>query len=211
MADMNEIDRKIAEAKAKQAKQGKTTQVNDQVESTRKRRPRLTAEERAERDAAKDAEKAERKKEREAKRAAKLAEREANKKPAHMVKIQKVLDALPELSGPAEERFAEATASLSLTDLENLSAHLSGHVRVERTKQALSRTVEEGQTVRIVGGPAKFIGKVGTVNRAQRIRCYVQVPGHDKEVYLFISDTEDVTEGTLVTETEDVQDAAAEA
>jgi hypothetical protein len=30
--------------------------------------------------------------------------------------------------------------------------------------------------------------------KAQRIRCYVNVPGLDKDVYLFISDVERVTE-----------------
>jgi hypothetical protein len=210
-ANMSEIDKQINAAKAKQARQGKSTMVTEGDAKPKATRKRLTPEEREARDKAKAEERAQKKAEREAKRAAKKAEREANKQPAHMKKIQKIMDALPELPDEAEIFFNQVVANLNVDAADALVKHLDVFVRTERTKQALNRNVEAGQTVRIVSGPAKFIGCVGTVVKAQRIRCYVNVPGHDKDVYLFISDTEDCVNGELVQGSEEPTEAAAEA
>jgi hypothetical protein len=45
-----------------------------------------------------------------------------------------------------------------------------------------------GQLVTIMSGNAKFVGQHATVAKVQRIRCYVDVPGVEKSVYLFTSD-----------------------
>jgi flagellar biosynthesis GTPase FlhF len=200
MTDISEIDKQINEARA-----AKDEMQNDgtQVDSQPRRRPRLTKEEREERDRLLAEQKAEKKAQREEARLARKAKQAANKLPPHMKKIQKIFDALPELSERTKEQFELLESSFSLSEIEALIPHLECHVRMERTTLALSRTVEEGQTVRIISGPTKFIGKVGTIVKSQRIRCYVKVPGHSKDVYLFISDTQDCAEGTLVEETPD--------
>jgi hypothetical protein len=38
------------------------------------------------------------------------------------------------------------------------------------------------------------VGQTGTVSKAQRIRCYVEIPGVNKPVYLFTSDVETISE-----------------
>jgi hypothetical protein len=53
-----------------------------------------------------------------------------------------------------------------------------------------SNKVEAGNTVTIISGDARYVGKTGTVSKAQRIRCYVEIPGVSKPVYLFTSDVE---------------------
>jgi hypothetical protein len=50
-----------------------------------------------------------------------------------------------------------------------------------------------GQFVTVTGGDARFIGMTGTLEKVQRIRCYVRIEGQEKPHYCFTSDVE-VTE-----------------
>ena len=72
----------------------------------------------------------------------------------------------------------------------DLALHLQHFNRVKATERALGQRVVQGTSVRIVAGDPRFIGLSGTVVKAQRIRCYVEVPGIKKPVYLFTSDVE---------------------
>ncbi len=157
------------------------------TESKPKRR-RLTPEERETRDALREKEKAERKAAREAASAAKKAEREANRKPPHMSKVEKAAAKLPIMSPEAQEAFDTLTAGLESSDMFTLTENLRHHVRVQQTTQALNTNLTVGQVVTIVGGNRRFIGQTATVAKVQRIRCYVDVQGYDKPVYLFLSD-----------------------
>jgi hypothetical protein len=71
-----------------------------------------------------------------------------------------------------------------------LALHIQHFNRVKATERALDQRVVQGTPVRIIGGDPKFMGMTGTVTKAQRIRCYVTVPGAKREVYLFTSDVE---------------------
>jgi DNA polymerase II small subunit/DNA polymerase delta subunit B len=211
--DTSKIDDAINNAKRRvKARTGEDSTVDtDSKVSPKPKRKRLSPEDREARDKARAEEKAQKKADREAARAAKKAEKEANRKPAHMAKVEKALAALPALSETASATLADITGSLELSDLENLAAHIQGTVRLERTKQALDRTLAVGQAVTIVGGDNRFIGKTATVVRAQRIRCYVEVPGFDKEVYLFTSDVQPVEGGQEVEDSADESQEAATA
>lgn len=132
---------------------------------------------------------------REARKAAKASEK-ANGKPAHMKKIEKAASKLPELNEQMQILFSEATSNFSGAQISALALHLQHFNRVKATERALNQKLEIGMSVRIVGGDPKFIGLTGTVDRAQRIRCYVAVPGIKKPVYLFTSDVE-VEEQTM--------------
>lgn len=154
------------------------------------KRPRLTDEEKAARTAAKDAERATKKAEREAARAAKKAARESERRTPHMSKVEKAAAKLPTLSAEAQETFNGITANFSAAQVSAIAAHLGHFNRVKATERALSQTVGTGDTVRIVSGDPRFIGQTGTVAKAQRIRCYVEVAGAKKPVYLFTSDVE---------------------
>jgi hypothetical protein len=174
--DMNKIDANIRDAQGASAGPG----------SKRGRKPRLTDEQ-------KEQARLERE-ERKEERARLKAERDANRKPAHLAKVEKALSKLPDLSETAQATFLVLTdGNLSLPELDALAAHVEGYVRMERTKQALQRTMSVGQTVKIVGGDPKYVGQTGTVEKVQRIRCYVQVPGQEKSVYLYTSDVETIS------------------
>jgi hypothetical protein len=167
------IDEAINQAKAKKAQTP--------------RKPALSAEER-------DAAKAQKLAEREAKKAARelaKANRPERKK-AHLSKVEKAQAALPSLSEDATRLFNQVTSEISSADCTALAQHLIHFVRVQRTLAATANTSElsPGQQVRITGGDPRFIGLTGTVNKSQRIRCYVDVPGRNKPVYLFTSDCE---------------------
>ena len=125
--------------------------------------------------------------EREARRAAKTA---APKGPVHMKKIAKAASKLPSITDAAQRLFDEITTNLSAEQVTSLALHLQHFNRAKATERALDQRVEAGSNVRIVGGDPRFIGKLGTVDRAQRIRCYVNVPGYKRPVYLFTSDVE---------------------
>ncbi|MCR4330920.1 MAG: hypothetical protein NUV49_03525 [Patescibacteria group bacterium] len=179
-----EIDAIINTAKARiAAKNGGTAPGESKA-----KRARLSTEDRAERDAKREASKAERLAARDAKRAAKQATLEANRKPAHMAKVDKAAEKLPTLTEAAQAAFDSATADLTPAEVFAVAEHFKHFVRVSRTSTALDTKLNPGDQVLIKSGNARFIGVQGTVIRSQRIRCYVEVPGYDKQVYLFTSD-----------------------
>lgn len=182
------IDAAINAAKAKKQKKDKPATTEASTEKSA--RPRLTAEQKAERDAKREADKAQRKADRDAKRAAKQAERAAARKPAHMSKVEKAAAKLPALSTEAQAFFNDVSVNLAGSDLAALALHIQHFNRVHATERALAQKVEAGSKVKIVGGDPRFIGMEGTVTKAQRIRCYVEVAAAKKPVYLFTSDVE---------------------
>lgn len=182
----DKIDAAINAAKKRVAAKGGNTKTT----GDKPKRKRLTAEEREARDKARAEAKAQREAEREAARAAKIAEREANRKPAHMAKVEKAAEKLPPLTDNAQEFLTNATEGLTPAEVFTLAEHFKHFVRVQRTQAALEMELGVGDTVRIKSGHPRFVGETGTVMKAQRIRCYVEVPGYDKQVYLFTSDVE---------------------
>jgi len=133
---------------------------------------------------------------REARKVAKEAERQKKKEtkvaqrtgPAHMSKVDKAAERLPTLTSEAKALLDDCTSQLHPDQLAALALHIQHINRVNATQRALSAKVEAGTAVRIVGGDPKFIGRTGVVFKAQRIRCYVTVPGVNRPVYLFTSD-----------------------
>lgn len=206
------IDAAIAAAKARKAAKNNPTEestATDAVESTtpgekpaRKARivgpkpekepkkPRQTDEEKAAKKATRDAERESKKETRQQLRAEKLAVKAADKKPAHMEKVLKAASRLPSLTETASRFLNEVTVNLSAADLTALALHIQHFNRVKATHRALSQRVGVGDSVRIVSGDTRYVGQAGVVSKAQRIRCYVEVPGAKKPVYLFTSDVE---------------------
>jgi hypothetical protein len=181
-----DIDTAIAAAKARVSKNS----GSDASTTDKPKRKRLTDEERAQRTADYEKAKADRKAAREAKRAAKLAEYEANRKPAHMAKVNKAAEKLPTLTADAEASFNTVTGELSPADIFVLSEHLTHYVRAQRTQAALDMNLNVGDKVRVLSGNPRAVGQVGFITKAQRIRCFVQLEGSDKDIYLFSSDVE---------------------
>lgn len=174
--DINEVDRAIDQARSSSSKGSSRT--------------RLTPEERAARDKERELERTQRKAERDRQRAEKKNAKEQTRQPAHMSKVNKAASRLPELSDTAQEVFTDVTTNLSRDQVAALAAHLVHFNRAQATERALSQKIAAGDTVRITGGEPRFIGMVGTVSKAQRIRCYVEVEGVKRPVYLFTSDVQ---------------------
>jgi flagellar biosynthesis GTPase FlhF len=197
--DVTAIDKAIVAAKQRKAtREGNGSPTAEaapkaakapKAESTPKR-PRLTDEEKAARETTRQEERAAKKAARETARAEKRAARDANRQPAHMRKVMKAAERLGSLGQAAQLLFNEATANLTAAELATLALHIQHHNRVQSTSRALTQTLDNGTQVRINGGDPRFIGKTGTISKAQRIRCYVTVPGFKKDVYLFTSDVE---------------------
>ena len=191
--NMSEIDKAIAAAIARKAAKetmalaegisGVNQRGNGIVEPKRK----IVDEDRAARIAAYEQERAVKKAAREAARAEKLAKQANERSPAHMNKVIKAAEKLGVLGGSTKAFFDEATTNLSTNQIALLALHLQHFNRIKSTERALtsSAIVKEGQEVMINGGDR---GKVGIVERVQRIRCYVAVDGFDKPAYCFISD-----------------------
>lgn len=191
---LSAIDKALAAAKArKAAKDGTPIDAGDKPAKTKVQKIKAdgvdkTAEKLA-KEAARKARQAQRATEREARRAAKAAERAQAKTP-HMKKIEKAAAALPDMSDAMKLVFAEATTNFGAAQINALSLHLQHFNRVKATERALNQKLEAGMSVRIIGGPTKHVGKMATVSKAQRIRCFVEIPGVSKPVYLFTSDVE---------------------
>lgn len=116
------------------------------------------------------------------------------KRNAHMKKVERAAAKLPMVTPEAAKLVSDCIASFPPAMVLAIAAHLQHNVRAASTIKAASAKLNEGDTVRIISGDAKHIGKLGTVVRAQRIRCYVSVPGAKRDVYLFTSDVEQVAE-----------------
>jgi len=110
-----------------------------------------------------------------------------------MKKVTKAAEKLGTLNDAAQLIFSDATSNLAASQVAILALHLQHFNRVKATERALNQKIEAGQTVQIVGGDPRFIGKTGTVTKAQRIRCYVTVEGSSKPIYLFTSDVQPAT------------------
>lgn len=189
---LSAIDKALAAAHARKAmKEGLSTDAS--TGEAKAPKAKVDADSKARDRMAKDAERTRKAAERDAARAAKRAAKaaaKANAKPAHMKKIERAASKLPALNNQMELLFNEATTNFSAQQITALALHLQHFNRVKATERALGQKIEAGQTVRIIGGDPKFIGQTGTITKAQRIRCYVEVPGAKKAVYLFTSDVE---------------------
>jgi hypothetical protein len=167
---------------------GKPPRKEEATEQSTKK-SKIDAAAKAAREEEREAARAQRKVEREARKAAKETTA-ASKKPAHMKKVERAAAKLPALNSEMQATFDEVTTNFSAAQLTALALHLQHFNRVKATQRALNQTVEVGCKVRIIGGEPKFIGKEGIVSTARRIRCFVDVPGVNKPVYLFTSDVE---------------------
>lgn len=132
--------------------------------------------------------KAKRDAEREARRAEKAAAAEGKK--SHMKKVERAASKLPALSSEAQIKLNELRLELGNVELTALSAHILHHVRATATVAAAGKRPEVGATVKIIGGDPKFFGMQGTVVDSRPLRCFVEVDGVKKPVYLFNSEVE---------------------
>lgn len=172
------------------------------------RRPRLSDEERAEREAkaakeredkklAREAKKEETKAKREAEKAAKAAARDAKKaakadapaKIPHLAKVQKEAEKLPELDDTMQV-IVDEVSEMSAPEMSAVIAHLAHQLRVKQTIASNDITYEVGDTVKITSGNADVLGLIGVVSQVQRIRAFVTVPGLEKPIYTFTADLE---------------------
>ncbi len=181
------IDAAINNAKAKA---GQNKPASTENSGDKPKREKLTEDQRKARDEQRASERAVKKTERDTARASKKAEKEAARKPAHMSKVDKAAERLPALDSKVAEFFNELTVGFTASQLGALSSHLNHFNRVAATQRALNQKVASGDKVKITGGDPRYIGKEGIVSKAQRIRCYVEVEGAKKPVYLFTSDVE---------------------
>lgn len=200
---LSAIDKALAAAKARKAMKDSQNAPQDAAEKNTTKVVTdnvVKAAKNAERDATRESARAQRTKEREARRAAKATDL-ANKKPAHMKKIASAAAKLPTLSQSAQILFSDITSNLPNDQVIAVALHLQHFNRTKATERALGQRVTAGQQVRITAGDPRYVGKTGTIARAQRIRCYVTIPGIKREVYLFTSDVE-IVESAAKTGTE---------
>jgi len=200
---LSAIDKALAAAKARKAMKDSQDAPQDAAEKNATKVVTdnvVKAAKNAERDATRESARAQRTKEREARRVAKATDL-ANKKPAHMKKIASAAAKLPTLSQSAQILFSDITSNLPNDQVIAVALHLQHFNRTKATERALGQRVTAGQQVRITAGDPRYVGKTGTIARAQRIRCYVTIPGIKREVYLFTSDVE-IVESAAKTGTE---------
>lgn len=200
---MSKIDAAIAAAKARKAARGepeglvvmaKPAKVPKEPKTPKEpKEPKKVKPPKEEREA-KVAElerlRAERKAAKEVERQVLAEAKAAAKKPAHVAKLDRAAAKLPKMSATAEEIFGDVTVNLSREQIDALAQHLMHWNRVKATVAASTAKIEVGQEVRIVSGDKRYLGFTGTVAKAQRIRCYVDIPELEKTVYLFTSDVE---------------------
>jgi hypothetical protein len=196
---LSAIDKALAAAKARKAmKTGDDSETQPSAPSAQMKQKaektlKPTSEEKTAVRSAKDADRENRRlqraKERDERRATRLAEK-GNKGPAHMKKVANAAAKLPILVDQATFAVNEITTNFSRDQIAAIALHLQHFNRVKATERALGQQVSLGQEVRIIGGDPRFIGKVGTTSLVRRIRCFVDIPGVKKPVYLFTSDVE---------------------
>jgi hypothetical protein len=188
---MDAIDAAIAKARARaaarsQQEEADIVEASAGTKTTKEAREELRAAKKAER----DREREEKRRQREETRTS------AGPKMVHMKKVEKAAGRLPTLLDGAQALFDNITASLGADQRAALALHIQHFNRVQSTIQAsASQPLKVGQVVRITGGDPKFIGMRGAVEKVQRIRCYVTVPGFNRPAYCFVSDVERVSEG----------------
>jgi hypothetical protein len=191
---LSAIDKALAAAKARKAARAEETEVAAPSESPKAKKETSAGFAKAQKNEAlalaRAADKARRDAEREARRAAKV---KAPKGPVHMKKIERAASRLPALREPAQILFTDITTNLPAEQVSAIALHLQHFNRLKSTERAVSQEpISVGAQVRIVGGEPKYIGAVGTVSAVRRIRCFVEVEGSKKPVYLFTSDVEQV-------------------
>lgn len=188
MTDASKIDAAINAMKAKKAKKDPNAPVEDTEDKPK--RTRLTPEQRTERDTQREIERIEKKEARDQAKSEKEAKREADRKPAHMAKVEKAAEKLPALTAEAQGFYDQVTKNLNAAEIFAMTENFRHFVRMQRTEAALNTKLNKGDQVTIVSGNPRFIGCLATVTKPQRIRCYVEVEGYDKPIYLFTSDVE---------------------
>lgn len=167
-------------------------------------RQRLSDEEKQSRLAEKERAREEKRLEREQLRAEKREAREeakANRIP-HMKKVEKQAKNLPQLDSVQQDLVDDILARFDDSAITAMIVNLQFELRKRATEQALRVNLEVDQLVRITsadGTNAKWIGQLAHVTKAQRIRCYVQPIGSDREVYLFSSNVTAVSEDEVAT------------
>lgn len=197
--NMSAIDKALAAAVArKAAKEG--LEAEPAKSSAKSKKQAVDSASRQALKAQRDEERLIRRQRKEDARAAKKLAMGSN--PPHMKKLDKAAAALPQLREAAQLTFNEITVNYSASEITALALHLQHFNRVKATERALNQTIEAGQTVRIVGGDPKYIGLTGTVFKAQRIRCYVEIQSAKKPIYMFTSDVELLEEQQSATGTE---------
>lgn len=182
---LSAIDKALAAAKARKAAKEGSIEVPNLPEVSIKKDDLTKAQKVAEREA-KRLEAARLREERRAQRAAE----KAAKSPAHMKKLNRAASKLPSLGETAQSLFNEITANYSREQITAIAMHLQHFNRAKATERALNQKLTSGLEVRIIGGDPKYVGQTGTISKAQRIRCYVTVPGFKRDVYCFTSDVE---------------------
>lgn len=197
---LSKIDAAIAAAKARKA--AREALEGNEADPTAKANkvPKITAEERAAKKETILAERAVRQAAKAAERESKRAQKQPRQKVAHMSKVERAASKLPALQPEVLQEYNDVITNFSADQISALALWLQHYNRVSATQRALTAKVEIGDTVTIIGGDPKWLGKTGRVVEARRIRCFVEVEGANKPVYLFTSDvkhaTPDVVTGT---------------
>lgn len=145
---------------------------------------------------------AEAKKEKKEKAPKKEREKKAPKEKvdAHLAKVEAFGKGLPTPSAAVIE-LLELARVLSTGDMNVLATHIAFDARKRATIIASSNAkacpIKEGDRVKIIAasGNPRFIGQVGTVTRANRIRIFVQLATVKHPVYLFSSEVEHYNDG----------------
>ena len=189
-ADVEETPPAPVKAKAPKAPKAKEPKAVDPEKAARLEARAVKKAEKIARDAAAAEAKAQRKAQREAKRAAKAAEKAAaaaNKRPAHMKKVENARAKLPALVGEELNRsYEEIVSNYSSGMIEALSQHLALAARAKKTVAAGSmERLPLGATVQILGGDHRLIGLTGKVVHSQKLRAKIEVPGMKKVVYIY--------------------------
>lgn len=190
--NISKIDAAINAAKSRKGKRADSGTETSTTSNEPKapKRPRLTDEQKAQRLADKEQERSTKKAARTVAREQRKAEKAANKPAAHLAKVAKAEAKLPTLNGTAQVTVNDITTNFTRDQINAIAKHLEHFNRVQATKRALEQKINAGDKVRIVGGDSRFVGQEGVVSKAQRIRCYVEVAGAKKPVYLFTSEVE---------------------
>jgi len=195
--NVSAIDRALAAAKARKAAK-EASSPSPMPRKAEKTEHKPDAEAKAAAKAEKEAQKAARKAEREVQRAARKAVKDANKadkKPAHMKKVERALSKLASLNEATQLLFNEITCNIGAAQIDALALHLQHYNRQMATVNAMkSQMLRIGETVRITGGDPKFIGMVGKVVKSRQLRAKVEVAGQKKLVYIFTGQAEVVSQ-----------------
>jgi len=197
---LSKIDAAIAAAKARKAAR-EALEGNEAAPATKANKvPKITAEERAAKKEAILVERAVRQAAKAAERESKREQKQPRQKVAHMSKVERAASKLPALQPNVLQGYNDIITNFSADQISALALWLQHYNRVSATQKALTAKVEIGDTVTIIGGDPKWFGKTGRIVEARRIRCFVEVEGANKPVYLFTSDvklaTPDVVTGT---------------